>query len=145
MASNVASCILDESPILSLSVKIADSINYQVKGNLKSHSLTSEQWVVLKLIENGDAQQPSQLSRIMGISSPRITRIIDLLEQRGFIEREVSAEDRRVFRIILTEKGETIARRAVNVSSLLPLIDESTLTDKEKMLFDCFLENRYRY
>ena len=142
MGANVASCILDESPILSLSVKIAESIQDQVIGNLKPHSLNCEQWVVLKLVESGDAQRPSQLSKIMGISCPRITRIIDQLEQRGFIERAVGVEDRRVFKILLTEKGEAIAKRAVKIASLLPLIDESDLTEKEKILFDCFLENR---
>lgn len=142
MGANVASCVLDESPILSLSVKIADSINYQVLGNLKPHSLSSEQWVVLKLVQNGDAQRPSQLSKLMGISSPRITRIIDRLEKRGLLSREVSHEDRRVFTILLTDKGAAIAKRAVKVSSILPLIDESTLTEKEKILLNCFREYR---
>ena len=142
MGAYVASCILDESPILSLSVKIAESIQNQVSGNLKPHSLNCEQWVVLKLVESGDAQRPSQLSKIMGISSPRITRIIGQLEKRGFLERAVEMEDRRVFRIFLTKNGKAIAKQAVKISSLLPLIDESTFTEKEKILFNCFLENR---
>lgn len=38
------------------------------------------------------------------------TRLLDRLEMRGFLLRERSATDRRVVRIVLTDKGRTTAR-----------------------------------
>ena len=142
MNSTIASFLLAESPILSLSVKIADSMNYQLMGNLKAHSLTAEQWVVLKLVYKGIADCPSELSKCMGISSPRVTRLVDQLEARNLLSRDTTSADRRKFTILLSEEGRTIATRAVKVSSILPLMDESTLTDKERVLFECFQEAR---
>ena len=140
--STIASHLLADSPILSLSLKITDSMKYQLSGNLKAHSLTAEQWVVLTLVHKGLADCPSELSKCMGISSPRITRLVDQLEVRNLLSRETTSEDRRKFTISLTDEGCSVATRAVKVSSILPLMDESTLTEQEKSLFNCFLEAR---
>lgn len=40
-----------------------------------------------------------------------LTSILDRLEQRGFVRRQLRADDRRSFRVTLTPKGSTRARR----------------------------------
>ena len=142
MNTKVASHLLSDEPILSLSVKITDSVIYQVKGNLKTHALKTEQWIAIKLLHKGAAETPTQLAKLMGISSPRVTRLIDQLEAKGLLSRDLTTEDRRKFTISLTEKGLKIAQRAVNVASIIPLLDESSLTRKEKLLMECLREVR---
>jgi DNA-binding MarR family transcriptional regulator len=46
-----------------------------------------------------------------------ITGLVDALEQLGYVEREVSATDRRVKLVQLTEEGRKARARAVEVMS----------------------------
>src|SRR5260221_12025648 len=41
-----------------------------------------------------------------GVSLPTLTRILDRLEERGFIKRMLNPEDRRRFRVAPTEQGQ---------------------------------------
>lgn len=84
--------------------------------------ITADQWVVLNLLyQEGDGNSQSEISRRTGKDSPTLTRIIDLLEKKGLIKREQDPDDRRKFRIFLTEKGIT------KVTLLLPKVREFRL------------------
>lgn len=41
-----------------------------------------------------------------GVSLPTLTRILDRLEQQGYIKRMLNPEDRRSFRVAPTEQGQ---------------------------------------
>jgi DNA-binding MarR family transcriptional regulator len=45
---------------------------------------------------------------LRGVSLSTLTRMLDRLEQRGYIKRTLNPEDRRSFRVAPTEKGEQL-------------------------------------
>lgn len=83
---------------------------------IAGHDLTFVQWVVLIKLREGTAATASDLCRQLRYDNGAITRLLDQLESREFIERRRSESDRRVVHLELTANG----RRKVN--ELLPLI-----------------------
>jgi len=52
-----------------------------------------------------DGMSPSELAEKLGVTRATVTGLLDGLERDGLISREMHPEDRRAFRIQLTEKG----------------------------------------
>ena len=52
------------------------------------------------------------LAEAMGLSLSRVSRVIDLLEQRGLVERRACPADARATNVTLTRKGSAITARA---------------------------------
>jgi DNA-binding MarR family transcriptional regulator len=53
----------------------------------------------------------SQISDHLNVASPTITQHINSLETQGLVERSMDKEDRRVVRVKLTDKGETVVTK----------------------------------
>jgi DNA-binding MarR family transcriptional regulator len=53
----------------------------------------------------------SQLSAETGTKASTLTNVLDRLERRGYLVRELDAADRRSFRLVLTELGGAVAAR----------------------------------
>ncbi len=52
------------------------------------------------------------LAEAMGLSLSRVSRVIDLLEQRGLVERRTCPTDARATNVTLTEPGSALTARA---------------------------------
>lgn len=59
--------------------------------------------------ENRDIKV-SDISRFMGVTPPTVTPVVSRLEEKGYLNREVDRNDRRVTNLVLTEKGRTMIR-----------------------------------
>lgn len=60
------------------------------------------------LYYNGDKVIPSELGKIMNITTPRVTAILNKLKAKGLIARTISPEDRRNVFITLSDQGRKI-------------------------------------
>ncbi|MGA2106335.1 MAG: MarR family transcriptional regulator [Syntrophorhabdales bacterium] len=69
------------------------------------YDLTPEQWGVLRALRNAEGVNQSQLGENTFKDRHNITRILDLLEKRGLVERRIDEGDRRAYRVFLTEAG----------------------------------------
>ena len=70
--------------------------------------LTTEQWLVLKVIEASPGMSQTEVAQASQKEKTNITRIIDVLEKSGFIERRTDERDRRFYRIHATPKGQEV-------------------------------------
>ncbi len=70
----------------------------------------AEAHVLSSLSESGGACSIGDLHRSFGHRRSTLTGIVDRLEERRLIEREIHPEDRRSFVLSLTPKGERLAR-----------------------------------
>lgn len=70
--------------------------------------ITPEQWVILESLyqENGQAQ--IDLANKSFKNAPTISRILDLLSHKGFVERQRFDNDRRRYKIYLTDEGRRV-------------------------------------
>lgn len=55
---------------------------------------------------SGGGVQAKELARMAGISTARVTAILNAEEEKGYIRREAIDGDRRKISVILTDKGE---------------------------------------
>lgn len=83
---------------------------YRAAGmkTLKVHGLddiTREQFNILLLLSLSGGLYQTQIANILGKDRPNITRMIDVIETKGFIRREKDANNRRILKVYLTEKG----------------------------------------
>ena len=53
----------------------------------------------------------TELKKMMHVSAPTITGIVDRLERDGYITRHISKEDRRVKIVKLTQKGQNLIKK----------------------------------
>ena len=74
--------------------------------------ITTEQWVILDRLAEGDGISQTDLANDSFKNAPTVSRIIDLLRKKGLIEKKQSAEDRRQFRIYLSSLGRACHERA---------------------------------
>lgn len=90
----------------------------QQQFKLGEFDVTVDQWLVMKnLSENGPLSQ-TELAVLVFKDHPTLTRIVDLLSKKGYVERVPHPLDRRSFQLHLTEEGLS------KVSALRPKILE---------------------
>ena len=73
--------------------------------------MQGEAFVLLYLLDRGDCAMPREISEEMNISSARVAVILNNLENKGFIEREIDKSDRRRILVDLTEDGLELAKK----------------------------------
>jgi DNA-binding MarR family transcriptional regulator len=124
----------------------AESIGYLLKlahalmhdaaaAAFEGHDLSFMQWLVLVKLREG-ASTPSELCQIMWHDTGALTRLLDQLEQRGYVERQRSTEDRRVVQLQVTAAGKR------KTTDLMPLVIDrlnTALGDFSKAEFDQFM------
>jgi DNA-binding MarR family transcriptional regulator len=84
-------------------------------------------------------QGPSRLSSLAaaeGVTRPTMTRIIDALEQRGYVTRGPDPDDGRAQLVVATRRGRALISqgRAIRVKALASRID--TLPPEQAALID---------
>jgi DNA-binding MarR family transcriptional regulator len=109
----------DEKPIGWLLTKVAAHYEKEFlhKLNLEKQfgSITAADHRVLRFLTKTSVNSKDIANQI-GISKQAISKTISSLEERGFISKKDSATDRRAHFLMLTEKGERLIAKAVQVA-----------------------------
>ncbi|AXE18470.1 MarR family transcriptional regulator [Runella rosea] len=78
----------------------------------KNLPITPEQFSVLTHLWRNDGLPQSELAVCTNRNRANVTRIIDILEREGIVVRKDDPNDRRVFRIYLTDLGKKLKNEA---------------------------------
>ncbi|KAA9153268.1 MarR family transcriptional regulator [Amycolatopsis acidicola] len=97
--------------------------------------------VLASLRRSGDPYtlRPSQLSATLMLTRAGMTNRLDRLEAAGLVERTLDPEDRRSFRVRLTDKGyatveDAMTAHTANVTQLLSALSEKQLGTLDGLL-----------
>ncbi len=71
-------------------------------------ALTLSQYSLLQGLADRDCARVQELAHEAGITASTATRILDVLERRGIVERTRSSEDRRAVIVTLTAPGRQL-------------------------------------
>jgi DNA-binding MarR family transcriptional regulator len=93
--------------------------------------ITTEQWFVLKMINENPGSSQTEIAEISQKDKTNITRILDLLEKRAYIERHRDDRDRRMYRIHLTAEGKKVLKTVIPVTQKAEEICTHSLTKKQ--------------
>ncbi len=73
--------------------------------------LTIDQWTLIKSINDHEQLSQVQLSKLTAKDPASIKRILDLLGEKGYIERKKSESNQRIHELSLTEKGSDVVHK----------------------------------
>ena len=79
--------------------------------DLAELKLAASEINVLANLADGRARSVRDLSRDTGTRPTTLTGVLDRLEGRGLVARELDSADRRSFRVTLTDDGTAVADR----------------------------------
>lgn len=85
-------------------------MHYREKQMKKANLSYAELFVLLYVMKTGPVKL-SEFANILGLSKPTITHVVDVLEQRGLMKRELGTEDRRVVKVTIDEAGKELFKR----------------------------------
>lgn len=97
--------------------------------------ITYEQWLVLNVIVANPALSQTQIAELSQKDKTNITRLIDVLEKGGFIERRKDDYDRRMYRIYATQAGLNKLKEVEPLLERAEAIITNSLTKEEKEAF----------
>lgn len=78
------------------------------EAHVRQLGLTLPQFDVIATLGNTSGMMMSQLAEKTLVTKGTLTGIVDRLEQKGLVRREVPPENRRCFIIVLTSKGQQL-------------------------------------
>jgi len=88
--------------------KAQQSIHQLFKAQLAPFGVTPGQYAVLKCLWDEDGKTAKQIAELLFLDGSTITGILDRIEQKGFIVKQVDPRDRRAIRVMLTESGRNL-------------------------------------
>lgn len=86
---------------------------------LQEHSITEQQWRVMRVLNDTDEMETKQLADACCILSPSLTGIIQRLEQQDYVSRRKSSEDHRRILVKATPKARKL------LDEMTPMVENS--------------------
>jgi len=80
--------------------------------------ITVDQWGILNLLWEQDGLTPVELARRADKDKPNVTRLLNILEDKGLISRQADSQDRRSYRIHLTEAGVALKEPLLDLGGI---------------------------
>ena len=111
--------------------------------SLKAFRLTFPQFGVLLRLSFQDNVTQKELSDIMDTDTTTIMVICDSLQKKGFLKRMKDPSDRRVNRLILTEKGKNVVSKAFPLMMKRYELFVNSISQKELETITSILEKLY--
>lgn len=94
---------------------------------------------ILKLLWERDGQTQTELATAMRIQPATVNKMIQRMEQSGFLTRNPDPDDHRVSRVYLTERANQVRPELDNVIETLAHDELRDFTPEERMLLRRFL------
>ena len=94
---------------------------------LNQHSVTEQQWRILRVLLDEDGLEPRQLCERCLISSPSIAGVLMRMEEAGLIKRERMEHDQRRVKVTVTAATKKLGK------SIAPIIEREYLELEKKV------------
>lgn len=96
-------------------IKDIYKILYQFeKAFAEVHDITINEAMLLCCLKDGEAKSAGTICEFIGLSNSRVSKVITSVENKGFIRRNISKEDKRQMFFSLTPDGKEKVRRMMN-------------------------------
>lgn len=105
--------------------------------------ITVDQWVLLDHIYRNEGIAQIELAELTAKDGPTVTRILDLLHKKGFIERRMPEDDRRKFQLFVTDTGRALFKEAFPIVAEVRQIGWGNLSDDDYFSFVRILDTIY--
>jgi DNA-binding MarR family transcriptional regulator len=83
------------------------------------HGVHEGQQFILRRLWAEDGLTPGEIARQLGLATPTVTRAATRMEAAGLLHREPDPRDRRLVRLVLTERGRSLEKVIAAETDLL--------------------------
>jgi len=111
---------------------LAKLMRSELEFRLQSFGISSTQWTVLVALLQEDMISQRDVAERVTLDNATTTRVLDVLEARGFISRNRTDDDRRVQIIALSDVGREFALEAAKCGEEINLAALESLTPEQK-------------
>jgi len=119
-------------------------LNYLQAFKSVDVDLTPEQWVIIDSLYGTDGLSQTDLANGSFKNAPTVSRIIDLLCKKGFTERQRFDNDRRRYKIFLTEKGRAVFEKVHPLVKELRIQGWNELSEEDYQSFLRIMNQIYK-
>ena len=124
-----------KSPYQKLMINLIYTVNWirdKNKDLYKKYGVTNQQYNVLRILKGAHPKVKSagEIKDVMLDKSPDLTRLLDRIVSKGFVERDICPDNRRKMDIKITNKGLELLKK---MGSEISKIESSlgSLTEEE--------------
>jgi DNA-binding MarR family transcriptional regulator len=125
---------------------LGEMVGFQVvRAQIATHALFMQhvgdpldlrpvEYSLLLLLQVNTQVTPKQLAQTLVLTGPKLTILLDRLQERGLITRVRSATDGRSQHVLLTEAGAELARRGSDPAVLMAMSLDDVLSAGERAM-----------
>lgn len=124
---------------------INEKIKQHLNDRLKANNLTLSQFMVLKYLKQHDNEKVSQkeLAQAVQVTHPTMIGLIDRLEEKGMVSRQVDGNDRRYRYIRLTDMGRQYLNQSKQDAEAMDSALVRNFTQEEVAVLKSLLDKVY--
>lgn len=111
---------------------------------LREHGVTLPMWRVLAALDHADGQRISDLAAMTSIDVSTLSRILDAMQEKGFVERRRGGGDARVVTVHETAAGHALTRRIIPSARHYEVVALRGFSAEEAAALKAMLERVYR-
>lgn len=111
-----------------------------INRKLESYDIASSQYIILLTLYKIGAKRQEELSDYLKIDKGCIAKSIKKLEEEGYVERIVDTEDKRAYKLLLTQKALDFMPVILDIVGSWEDIATSFLTEDEIKMVDKLLQ-----
>lgn len=100
--------LLDEDSSLRLLSRSTNLVKKKLSADLVDYDISLEQWAILTRAYMMEGSNQKNLAETSSKDRAAVTRILNILESKGLVERKHSPNDKREFLIYLTADGHNL-------------------------------------
>ena len=93
-----------------------------LEAEIARGGLTGPQRLVMQFVVHFQGRSLKDLSKDVGLSHSTVSGIVDRLEKRGLVERQVDPRDRRISRIVPSKRVRQYVRSTLPKIELNPIV-----------------------
>lgn len=101
------------SYLLYLLAASSEQASTQFHALVRKRGLRVPEWRVLACLVDNDGLMITRLAKLSLMEQSRMTRIVDQMDTRGWVERVMDSHDKRRVRVKLTPEGRALAEDLV--------------------------------
>jgi len=97
------------------------------------------EWYALRALYGEDGTSASQLAHEVCRHPSSMTALLDRMEEKDLLHRQVDTHDRRSVRVFLTERGRALRPQVEHVANRLSRLIEESITQEQMETFQYVL------
>ena len=105
-----------EGYLLYLLARVSHVLSGEFHQQLRRRSVAVPVWRVLASLSGSKGETVTGLAEVCLLQQPTMTKLLDRMVRDGLVTRSQDARDRRVVRVALTPRGETLAAELIGAA-----------------------------